>query len=196
MGKGCILTGEIAWTHHSASRPEGPKEERRLGEELGDHLERWTWAQSCDPNSAMGSKSEVKDVEAILFHFTYLLCNMLLILVNPKLWFWFPISKQITWFFGSYSGSFQVEITLVFFVTVFELGWFGCLSKWVVQNWWFLVLLHINRLLVEFLLLNILTLYTLFHFCFLYYSLIYAFGQPPTHPSKHRSRFLEGRDYT
>ena len=90
MGKGCVLRGETAWTQGVLTSQQadqsGPKEER-LGEELGDHLERWTGAQGCDPNSAMGSKSEVKDVEPILFHFTYLLCNMLLILVNPKLWF-------------------------------------------------------------------------------------------------------------
>ena len=34
----CVDSGSA---HYSASRPEGPKEER-LGEELGDHLERWT----------------------------------------------------------------------------------------------------------------------------------------------------------
>ena len=154
----CVDSGSA---HYSASRPESPKEER-LGEELGDHLERWTWARSCDPDSAMGSKSEGKDVEAILFRFTHLLCNMLLILVNPKLWFWFPISKQIAYSLAVTQGLSKWITTLVSFMTMFELGWFGCLSKWVVQNWWFLVLLHINRLLVEFLLLNILTLYTFF----------------------------------
>lgn len=80
MGKGCILTGEIAWTHHSASRPRGSQGRDDWVRSWGRSFGRWTWAQSCDPNSAMGSKSEVKDVEAILFHFTYLLCNMLLIL--------------------------------------------------------------------------------------------------------------------
>lgn len=89
-GKGVRSKRANAWTQgvltHQQADQSGPKEER-LGEELGDHLERWTRAQGSDPNSAMGGKSKVKDVEPILFHFTYLLCNMLLILVNPKLWF-------------------------------------------------------------------------------------------------------------
>lgn len=70
----------------------------------------------------MGSKSEVKGFEYILFHFTSVLYNILLVLGNPKPLFDFPSYKQIT-IFGCFSGSFQVDNHFCFFMTGFELNW-------------------------------------------------------------------------
>lgn len=49
----------------------------------------------CDPNSAVGSESEVKDFKYILFHFTSVLYKILFVLGNPKPLFDFPSYKEI-----------------------------------------------------------------------------------------------------
>lgn len=82
-------TGDAYWKT-GGSRRRMEYESRKMGPAAASATPlRTGWSSRidpkvCDPNSAMGSKSKVKDFECILFHFTAVLYNILLILVNPK----------------------------------------------------------------------------------------------------------------
>lgn len=78
----------------SASLPVWPQEELVQGS--GGYIGKdGRGSKFCDPNSAVGSRSEVKDFNYILFHFTSVLYNILFVLGNPKPLFDFPSYKQM-----------------------------------------------------------------------------------------------------